>query len=63
MVREVTDLLENIFKSLKEAFIYFTQDNKLISEITEASFTKAISGLCPDRFISSDIEDLWEILS
>lgn len=57
---EVRECLRANFKSEKQAFDYLAEGG---TAITSTSFVRAIRSLFPDRFIASDLEDLWRWLA
>lgn len=58
MVEEMKEMIFGNFGNMKKAFEFFLPSKKLTS-FDFTSFKTAISYLLPERFIDSDISDLW----
>lgn len=62
MVDEIKEVLHNNFGSIKKAHEYFNQRSKT-GLLDFDTFRHGIEYLLPNRFIDSDVKDLWAILS
>jgi hypothetical protein len=56
MLKEVQETVNSDFRTLEEAFNYFSNKSKYI---TFSLFEYALKTLFPDRFHNSDIVSLW----